>query len=492
MTIPTIPPYEPSFKPVPTVTPFTYRDGVTMLKKLDNMVRYLNLVIVPFINNNLEALADEVEADIQSMIDQVNAAIDSVLNSSIEVQDAVVSGIFSDTESASRAVTDALYASHAALDSISNIINSGYLSEAALDAAYAPLTSTNARITTLENLVNTGRLSTTGLTSSIRSTVAPSIFPKFAKANSGNPVFNKTTQNPAAGALVPTTSNTIYFPCIIDAKKLFGAGALDEFYMYYSTDHEATHANSGIWLATGPSELGPWTGRGRVFIDNAGGTQTETPFIIADPTGTNVALMYYQQATAPGAVGSQSTLYATSNDGINWARGAIAIDIPTWWSSDGHTGYIHVGVHGNHLISHGLAGGTDNPSFGIARSYNGRNWSLDPEMLGYQMDLLQDGRRVEWNSGDVIVWKNRLYWIGTSSNFVSGSTTKDGRLIIAPINEVQNTLLSPPQVIFYPPSDSESTNYRATYTFIGRDGELYFYYQCDGKFFAATTKGVTQ
>lgn len=182
-----IPPYVPSFKPVPQVTPFTYRDGVTMLKKLDDMVKYLNRVIVPFVNTDLTELGDKVESDINGMIDQVNEAIDNVINSSVQVQDAVVAGIFQNPASATRAVADGLYATFAALDSVTNrvttlegefttldgkvaslqtqvalfadIITNGRLSQAELDQNYA----SKATQTTVE----TGRLSVLGVQQSV-------------------------------------------------------------------------------------------------------------------------------------------------------------------------------------------------------------------------------------------------------------------------------------------------------------------------------------
>jgi hypothetical protein len=155
MSIPTIPPYVPSFKPVPTVTPFTYRDGVTMLKKLDNMVRYINIVIIPFINNNFEALADEVEADINNMIQLVNDAIQEVIDSGVTIQDPVVAGIFGNPASQTRVVTDALYAAKSALQVIEDLVNTGRLSDAALAAEFAAKS--------IETIVTTGRLSDAAL-----------------------------------------------------------------------------------------------------------------------------------------------------------------------------------------------------------------------------------------------------------------------------------------------------------------------------------------
>lgn len=312
--------------------------------------------------------------------------------------------------------------------------------------------------------------------------------PKFYRANGGNPIFTQAAQNPAPTAATPTTSNSIYFPWIVDARLLFGTNALDEYYLYYSTDHEGTHANSGIWLATGPTPAGPWTGRGRVYIDNAGGTQTETPAVFADPTGASAAIMLYQQAAVPGAVGAQTTLYATSPDGITWTRGGIAIDIPTWWPSDGHTGYARPRDFGGKLIAWHLAGGWDYPTFGRSTSYDGRTWWLDRFPLPYQMDLVADGRRVEWNSGDVILWNGIYWWIGMLSDFVSGATPKNARLAIAPLSNDLRLIVAKPQYLLYPTQGSETTNYRALKTFAGRDGVLYLYYQCGNSFYVASTK----
>ena len=311
--------------------------------------------------------------------------------------------------------------------------------------------------------------------------------PSFSRANGGSAIFSVATQNPTAGALSPTTSSTIYWPCVIDARAILGGAALDEFYLYYSTDHDS--GAGGIWLATAPSELGPWTGRGRVYVDTSSGSQSETPTVIADPTGANKLLMFYQQNSVSGANGVQSTCIATSNDGVTWARQTF-IDIPSWWPADGHTGYWRVHAEGGSLYAHSLTGGGNQPSFGLWHSYDGRSWTLNPKPLTYQMDLLGDGRRVEWNSGDIIWWNGRHWWIGMSSDFVSGATPKDGRIIIAAISDDFTALTSAPQVLLYPINAGESTDYRAIQTFQGRDGRLYLYYQCGGSVFVAIAEAT--
>lgn len=313
-------------------------------------------------------------------------------------------------------------------------------------------------------------------------------WPIFKRLNGGAPVFSQATQNPAASALSPKTSVSIYWPWIIDARKILGSSAADEFYMFYSTDH-AAHADSGIWLATGPTELGPWTGRGRVYRDDFAGAQTETPAVFADPTGAKKLVKLYQQQGVPGANGTQSTVYATSDDGITWTRGGLAIDIPTTtWPGDGHTGYATLTAIGARLFSHHLAGGGNFPTFGLSTSIDGRTWRLQADPLLYNMDVTGDGRRIEWNTTSIVMWRGELWWIGYSSNFVSGDTTKDARLVIAPISDDLRTFKAPAKSILFPTVGDENTNYRSCHAFTARDGRIIFYYQCGNSFFAASTE----
>jgi hypothetical protein len=298
-------------------------------------------------------------------------------------------------------------------------------------------------------------------------------------------VFLQANQNPAAGALTPTSSPSLYWPWVLDARAVLGGAALDEFYMYYSTDHEGVHANSGIWLATAPSEIGPWTGRGRVYIDNAGGLQTETPSVIWNPE-ESLFFMYYQQASAPGAVGQQSTLLATSPDGLTWTRVGIVLDIVSGAvAGDGHTGYFRPYRIGGQWIGYHLMGGTSRPHFGISYSSDGRTWWTDPNPLLYGAD--QGGaRQVTWNTSNIVWWRGRNYWIGSLDDFAAGATPKDGRISIAPIADDGRHVIGVPKTQLYPPTMTyETTNYRSCYAFVGRDGKLYLYYNNVGAFFVA-------
>lgn len=152
MTIPTLPEYVFPSKPVPQITPFTYRDGVTMLKKLDGIVRYINKELVPFVNENYSELADAFEEQVNLLIAAVNAAIDAVINDSVEVQDPVMAGIINNVNSATRTLLDSLYGD-SAISSIISDENSDTRSK--LDELYA----TVASVTAISTIINSGRLS---------------------------------------------------------------------------------------------------------------------------------------------------------------------------------------------------------------------------------------------------------------------------------------------------------------------------------------------
>lgn len=159
MSTPALPEYVAPYKPVPQVTPFTYRDGTTMLKKLDGIVRYINRSIVPFINDNFSELADDFEEQVNILIAAVNAAIDSVINDSVEVQDVVIAANINNESSATTAALEAKYALKTVTDALEALVNTGRLSETELDAAYAAKSDLDA----ISDIINTGRLSEASL-----------------------------------------------------------------------------------------------------------------------------------------------------------------------------------------------------------------------------------------------------------------------------------------------------------------------------------------
>jgi len=314
-------------------------------------------------------------------------------------------------------------------------------------------------------------------------TNALSVMPNFVRANGGNPVFTQATQNPAPNALAPTAASSIYWPCILRASDVGVPSPLDAYYMFYTTDHQV----GGVWLATGPTPIGPWTGRGMVYNDLGGGEQTETAEVFMNPrygdAGEKRFLMLYQQKAAPGAVGAQSTMWAASDDMLTWTRGAIAIDITPSVPGDGHTGYARVHRFGNQLYAHHLRGGGDFAHFGLSVSSDGKKWST-VSGLGWGQDQTGDGRRIEWNYTSLVRWRGQILWIGMLSQVVSGTATNDARIGIAPITADLRNLAGKPQYILYPAVGAETTSYRGIHAY-QFDGTIYLYYQVGNSFYVA-------
>lgn len=302
-----------------------------------------------------------------------------------------------------------------------------------------------------------------------------------------NPNFTVSGQAAlaASGAAAPTTSATIYWPWLVKVVGLISS-PLDTFYRYRSTDHD--NGVGGIWLDTGPTPAGPWTGRGQVYVDTSSGSQSETPSVIWN-SDEALFFMYYQQASVSGASGVQSTCLATSPDGVTWTRVGKVIDVYSGWvfPGDGHTGYFRPFRIGGQWFAYHLMGGTNWPHFGTSTSNDGRTWWMDNRPLGYGSDQIPGGRRIEWNSGDVVMWNGRLWWIGILANFASGATPKDARIATAPLAADMRHLVGTPKIQLYPPvGANESVNYRSLHSYVDATGVLWVTYQCDGNFNIAT------
>ncbi len=156
-----------------------------------------------------------------------------------------------------------------------------------------------------------------------------------------------------------------------------------EYALYFSTDHD--HGKGGIWLyvCTGdPTDANHWKSYDQavadgdfdyleekpaanpVFCDRIQGRQTETPW--ANVIDGKVYMTYHNA----GAGHSQSTLLATSADGVNFARihgrrDSVILDYdPKLEVGNGHTGYFRwrlnpfPGLHYKY-IGYSLHGGGD-------------------------------------------------------------------------------------------------------------------------------------
>ncbi|ROG21600.1 hypothetical protein C4Y62_012140 [Klebsiella pneumoniae subsp. pneumoniae] len=286
---------------------------------------------------------------------------------------------------------------------------------------------------------------------------------KIAEAISGSlpAVENKTiplsTAPDGAGREYPTfkrlsapiiqfsqqSAPTVYWPWIVDKSVWGGTG----FALFYSTDHAATHDPSGIFLFEADDITGPWVNRGKVYRDDAGGWQTETPSVIYDSVNNKV-LMYYQQAGVPGAIGQQQTCLATADptDLTVWTRVGVVLDKEFLEQpGDGHCGYFRPFFYNGRLFGYSLYGGTNYSNAALWTSDDGGyTWRRDGRLIGWMQDkcrhlaatLNADPQDVllTMYEGDVINWRGKPWWVGVSGKAQSGSVLiRHFRLVTAPL-----------------------------------------------------------
>ena len=118
--------------PTTSVQPFTYKDGVTYLERLELLQRYINRVIIPYVNESYEELSTEVQNQVNALIEAFNSAVEAIINDTIEIQDPVIATLVNSATSETRIA-----------------LNTLYLDQSEFDAAIEPL---NDRVAELEKL----------------------------------------------------------------------------------------------------------------------------------------------------------------------------------------------------------------------------------------------------------------------------------------------------------------------------------------------------
>ncbi|MDW1179583.1 hypothetical protein [Klebsiella pneumoniae] len=236
---------------------------------------------------------------------------------------------------------------------------------------------------------------------------------------------------------------TVYWPWIVNKSAWGGTG----FALFYSTDHSATHDPSGIFLFEADDITGPWVNRGKIYRDDAGGWQTETPSVIYDPV-SNKVLMYYQQAGVPGAIGQQQTCLATADpaDLTAWTRVGVVLDKEFLEQpGDGHCGYFRPFSYNGQLFGYSLYGGTNYSNAALWTSDDGGyTWQRDGRLIGWMQDKCRhlaaalnaepQDVLLTMYEGDVLNWRGKPWWVGVSGKAQSGSVLiRHFRLVTAPI-----------------------------------------------------------
>lgn len=83
-----LPPYNFPVSPIPNITPFTYRDGLTYLERMEAFITWVNDVVVVFVNDNYSELADTFETEVTTLINTVNQALaDQTANNNTALND---------------------------------------------------------------------------------------------------------------------------------------------------------------------------------------------------------------------------------------------------------------------------------------------------------------------------------------------------------------------------------------------------------------------
>lgn len=289
-----LPPYEFPWNPVPQVTPLTYRDGLTMLKKVDGIKKYINLVLVPWINENYSELAEEFATQAQAMVEQVNAAllaqdatVDTkieeletyvdeqvalILGNSLAANDPMVAALLANPTSATRVQANSLYAiksTETDLDTIEALVNSGRLSDATLKSTFQEVTdvATVAQGGSGRNTATAYGLIAAGTTATgVQQSVAPGTAGHFLVSGGGSalPQFTQVIDDTTAAANKVFSSNKVNAQ--IAAAHLAGtfaarpaATSVPAGTMYFCTNIPEMYRSDGTnWIVTGSggNELG--------------------------------------------------------------------------------------------------------------------------------------------------------------------------------------------------------------------------------------------
>jgi hypothetical protein len=253
-------------------------------------------------------------------------------------------------------------------------------------------------------------------------------------------------------------AESLYWPMLADLRPSGGDGVA----LLYSTDHAVDHADSGIYLATAPSPLGPFTPQGLAFRDDLGGSQCETPAPIwVEDEG--VYYVYYQMSGV--GTGSQSTLLAKSVDltpGSFEKYGIVIQMVDTSEPGNGHTGYCRPFRRAGSWYTWSLYG--DSSRRCLWQSGDGIDWVANPMKMGHgkpNFSHLPGADRdwlVKWGSGDVVEWRGQMWWIGSIGPRESGGTVEESLHVAGPLTADLMGFASRPVDITPPAQSWEGTN----------------------------------
>lgn len=371
-------------------------------------------------------------------------------------------------------------------------------------------------------------------------------FPGVLTRLSDAPIYSSSMERSGFGL------GAVYWPWVVPAYKYL-ANPLAKYYLYYSTDHSTwggiglalSDSPTGPFVQytpPGPSTQdascpGTYTNghanqAGAVYMDAQAGSTTpntvwgtpgaaptagtinymqcETPSVIWDEQ-IGMFRMFYQVGSVNGravfsrpadptatpslyetfysATGAQSTLSATSPDGVAWTKDRNFIIQPIWQShspGDGHSGYFLPSRYAGHWSAYHLWGSTNYARFALSRAsgYGASDWQTDNRELGPWAHICglsssSAAMGINWNNMHLIEGRDGPIGIGTISEFVSGGSARESALIVVPMSRDLRKPLCRPSIASFVSGALpwESTDLKGI-SVMQDGGKTYVYYGC--------------
>jgi hypothetical protein len=276
----------------------------------------------------------------------------------------------------------------------------------------------------------------------------------------------------------------LYWFCPMRVDTILGDQALDKYYAWESTDHDAQlGGEGGIYMRTAPHPLGPWTKRFLLFRDDTYPLEAETPEVVhvpEDPNGRPF-YVYYQdsdgtrqitrmRSSANGRTGwVQEPVKNVMYTAVDWANNRLRApnsfyDIHNLQEQATYFNPVHIGP--NRWVAYSRVGS----KFGAWHSWDGKDWFLDPRLLGH--DTRVTGSPTQSLAGSQFRpfrWKGQLY------TFTTIITATDRTPVLLALGEDFRTVLGPPYRILNITQDWESSAGVGHIRPFVDDGILYVY-----------------
>ena len=279
--------------------------------------------------------------------------------------------------------------------------------------------------------------------------------------------------------------NSIYWPWIIRVDDKL-KNPLGKYYLYYSTDHAMTAG--GIGLAYSDNILDGFTDYGKIYQNE--NKETETPSVIYDYKNKKFIIYFHSLATYEGE--HQTSWRVLSDDGINFDSSTLkkAFDLNhNELMGDLHNGYLHPFNIGDTWYAYSLMGGGDDctSAFHISED-GGYTWKTDYKQMGAWGYNTENNTLLNPYHGTVIQKYGIFWWVGSRTNFTSGTNPKVRSSIdIVPLNDFTHPAAKSSVLISMDNEEYESSNIRQCTCFYD-EGNIYILYQCDNVFNCAILK----